>query len=137
MPQDSDDARVRGPARGRAALVPARGMCVAALRVVRAVVLASTFFGLAACSQGTLGQPDPGANSSPGTVTLHLALASTTSFCDPPQDACSPSHIGINTLAGQVLQVVTGTCPLICSSQCVPPPCTDGQCPPGGQPVTE
>jgi len=137
MPQDSDDARVRGPNRRRPARVPARGICVAALRVVRAAVLAATFFGLAACSQATLGQPDSGANSSPGTVTLHLALASTTSFCDPPEVACSPSHIGITTLAGQALQVVTGTCPLICSSQCVPPPCADGQCPPSGQAVTE
>lgn len=104
---------------------------------VRSGILASAAFALGACSSGTLGGlVDPGRGTSPGTVTLRFDLPTTTSFCDPFQyGVCTGNRIVIETASGQPLRVDPGACPLICSSQCVVPPCGDGICLGGGQVV--
>ena len=107
------------------------------LRGVRPAIFASIASALAACSSGSLNNV-MGTGTSPGTVTLRLDLPSTTSFCDPLQyGVCFDNHISIRTPAGQMLEVDTGGCSLVCSSQCVAPPCTDGICVSGGHAITQ
>jgi hypothetical protein len=89
------------------------------IRTVQSRLLALGTLALAACSGGALS--DPGVPL--GTVTLHLTLPSTQSFCDVVS-ACgvAPSHVSLRTVLGQTMDVGTRFCSTDCTT-CMHSPC--------------
>lgn len=95
-------------------------LCAAVrFRILMAPVLAA-----AACGAGHLGgDPAPDPHTSPGTVTLHLSLPSSQSFCDLTSGCgAGVSHVSYRTLLGQELDTGARWCFTDCGT-CSQAPC--------------
>jgi hypothetical protein len=74
---------------------------------------------------------------SPGSVTLQLTIASTSSYCDQGSNCDFSQHIFIRESGGRTLVTALPFCQAMCTAQCFPPPCPGVACFPTGTRFTE
>jgi hypothetical protein len=89
-------------------------------------IVVSLVLALGGCSGGSLGSGGTGGSrsTSPGTVTLQLALPPGQTFCDENPSCSSTQHLWVSTSAGAPLSLGSVGCSTSCST-CVQTPCPE------------